>query len=59
MRAACTYRLVAEEELTPALFSGFDRTQEVTQCWRRVGGAWRILPIAFVERWGAEDYAAL
>ncbi len=49
------------EELTESNFSersldAFVRRQEVTQCWRKTGGEWRLLPICFTEDW---DLAAL
>lgn len=32
----------------------FIRRQEVRECWRRVDGQWRLLPIAYVEDWDLE-----
>lgn len=32
----------------------FERHQQVTQCWRKVDGMWKLLPIAFVEEWNLE-----
>ena len=33
---------------------GFIRRQVVTECWRRVDGHWKLLPIAYVEDWDLE-----
>lgn len=43
-------------QLTPQNFGmhsldAFVRHQEVTECWRCVGGKWKLLPIAFSEDW--------
>lgn len=40
---------LSANEISPALFSGFDRTQIVRRCWRKVDGTWRLLSIAFEE----------
>lgn len=32
----------------------FVRRQEVTQCWRCIGGEWQLCPIAFTEEWNQE-----
>ncbi len=53
------YRPVARSEVSPALFRGFDRHQVVTQCLRRVNGAWVALDVPFVEEWGEADFAEL
>jgi len=36
----------------------FIRHQVVTECWRNVDGAWKLLPIAFVEDCGLEQCRA-
>ena len=47
-------------EITPALFSGFDRRQEVNLCWRRgTDGGWGIRPDPFTDDWSAEEVAEL
>lgn len=52
-------RKLTEEEITPELFSHFDRFQKVEQCWRKISGQWVIKDIAFTEQWGEEDYRFL
>ncbi len=46
-----TVKLLSANELTPELFDGFHRHQEVTECWRKENGNWVLKPIAFVEEW--------
>lgn len=50
---------LSANEITPALFNGFDRTQIVRRCWRKIDGAWQLLPIAFEEHWTASDFVNL
>ena len=33
---------------------GFIRNQAVTECWRNVDGAWKLLPVAFTDDWDQE-----
>lgn len=33
----------------------FVRHQEVHECWRKVEGEWKLLPIEFVENWSVEE----
>lgn len=54
-----TYREIAYSELNRDLFSGFTRTQIVTDCWRRVDGQWVIKSDPFVDDWDEEDFAFL
>lgn len=53
------YRRLGKEEITTDLFSDFIRHQEVTKCWRRVRGKWRIQEAPFVDDWGEEEYKIL
>lgn len=53
------YRKLIKAEINRDLFSGFIRTQQVSQCWRREHGDWVIRDIAFVDDWGEEEYAEL
>ncbi len=53
------YRQLGAAELEAPLFDGFDRTQQVTRCWRREKEGWIIRDIAFVDRWGATEIARL
>jgi len=44
-------RELSADDLVESLFDGFNRHQEVTECWRRENGKWLLKPIAFVEEW--------
>lgn len=46
-----TYGRMTEENISPASLDGFVRRQEVTACWRKREGQWKLLPIAYVEDW--------
>ncbi len=51
------YRNIKPEELTPALFEGFHRRQEVTQVWRKEDGNWVIcLAPRVIEDWGKKQH---
>lgn len=54
-----TYKNIERPEVTAALFDGFDRYQEVKKCWRKIGGAWILKDIAFIEQWNEQEYAYL
>ena len=47
------------EQITPAMFEGFDRTQIVRRCWRKQSGVWQLKDVAFEEHWGEADFARL
>ena len=51
------YRKLKVEEINQRLFAHFDRTQHVTQCWRKENDQWVIRNVPFVEQWSNEDYA--
>lgn len=53
------YRMIKEEELSLELFENFRRHQDVTKCWRKEEGSWRVKDIAFVDDWKREDYEEL
>ena len=57
--AMITYKNIERPEVTAALFDGFDRYQEVKKCWRKIGGAWILKDIAFIEQWNEQEYAYL
>ncbi len=59
MSAVLHYRTLQAGEICRALFSGFIRRQEVTRCWRKADGQWRIQDIAFIDDWSEADYDAL
>lgn len=52
-------RPLTPDELSPSLFSSFDRYQKVTRCQRKENGAWVLRDIAFVEQWDKNDYLHL
>lgn len=52
-------RSLVEAQINPALFTGFERHQEVRRCWRKVDGRWGLKDIAFTERWDAPEYEEL
>ncbi len=49
------YQLLTEENFHSHSLDGFIRRQEVAECWRKRGGQWKLLPIAYVEDWSLED----
>lgn len=53
------YRKLNQTDISPSMFAGFQRRQEVTHCWRKENGQWVIKPIAFVDDWTAEGRAFL
>lgn len=36
-------------QITPALFAGFVRRQQVKRCWRKESGRWVLKDIAFLD----------
>ena len=52
-------RPLRPEEIGRALFAHFQRTQQVTRCWRRIDGAWVIRDVAFVDDWTEAEYEAV
>ena len=53
------FRDIAPEELSPGLFRAFRRHQAVGYCWRKTGGAWRIMPDPFIDDWDEEDHEVI
>lgn len=53
------YRELCLDEISRALFSNFQRKQNVTKCWRKVDGEWHIKDIAFVDDWTEQEYEEL
>lgn len=43
------------QNFTEASLDAFVRHQEVTHCWRKTDGEWRLLPVRFTEEWDAEE----
>ena len=48
------YEKLSADNFNPHSLDGFVRRQEVRECWRRVEGQWKLLPIAYVEDWDLE-----
>lgn len=40
------------------MFAFFDRTQNVTKCWRKINGEWVIKDVPFIDNWSEEEYRA-
>ncbi len=53
------YRELKYQEINRKLFFCFIRRQEVTHCWRKMGGKWEIQEIPFIDDWSEEDYILL
>ena len=49
------YEKLSANNFSVLSLDGFVRRQEVRECWRRVEGQWKLLPIAYVEDWTLED----
>ena len=43
------YKKLNKEDVTLALFAGFERRQVVTQCWRQEEDGWKIREEPFVD----------
>lgn len=50
------YRELIIEEVEMSLFASFNRRQNVTKCWRKIDGEWRIKNISFIDDWSEDDY---
>lgn len=51
-----TYKTLSVNDISRSLFAFFDRTQNVTKCWRKVNGKWMIQDVPFLDNWSEEDY---
>lgn len=54
-----TIEILSESQISRELFRHFNRHQEVTRCWRKEEGSWKLKDISFVEEWKEEDYEFL
>lgn len=45
------YKRLTSENFHPDSLDAFMRHQQVRECWRQVEGAWKLVPISFVEDW--------
>lgn len=50
------YKELEGSDISLSLFARFDRTQNVTKCWRKVEGEWLIKDIPFVDNWSENEY---
>ena len=53
------YRRLSAEGICPGLFRHFVRRQQVTRCWCRENGEWRVKDTPFLDDWTPEDYETL
>ena len=44
-----TYGRITAENFSLTSLDGFIARQEVTECWRRTDGTWKLLPIAYTD----------
>ena len=51
------YEKLSANNFSVLSLDGFVRRQEVRECWRRVEGQWKLLPIAYVEDWDLDRRA--
>ena len=45
------YQHLTQQQIGPELFSGFDRWQNVTRCWRKENGSWVLRDKANNDDW--------
>ena len=53
------YRNLSLNEMRTELFDGFIRRQNVTECWRKENGKWKIKDDPFIDDWSESDYQIL
>ena len=53
------YRELKDNEITPELFSSFDRYQKGERCWTKENGEWLLKDMPFEENWDSKDIAYL
>ena len=53
--AALRFERLTKQNFDEHALDAFVRHQEVTQCWRRIDGEWRLLPIRFTEDWNLQE----
>jgi GNAT superfamily N-acetyltransferase len=47
------------DEISRTLFAFFQRTQNVTKCWRKIENEWLVKDICFVDDWSEQEYQEL
>jgi len=50
-----TYTELTAANFTATSLDGFKRRQSVKNCWRKVGGDYTLLPIAYTEEWSLSE----
>ena len=50
-RVAIRFEGLTGQNFSERSLDAFVRHQEVTQCWRKIDGEWKLLPIRFTEEW--------
>ncbi len=53
------YRELGEADISAQLLDGFERSQEVVKCWRKLGGVWVVADAPFIDQWSMEERAEL
>lgn len=54
-----TIRKLTYDEITPEIFSSFNRHQIVTKCKRKINGQWTIIDECFEENWEKKRFISL
>lgn len=49
------YQRLNSRNFTNLSLDDFVRHQQVTECWRNVEGAWKLVPVSFAEEWSLEQ----
>ena len=49
------YKRLDNSNFTVHSLDGFIRHQTVTECWRKIGGVWKLVPNAYEENWSQEQ----
>jgi Amidases related to nicotinamidase len=49
------YKRLDSNNFTRNSLDGFIRHQTVTECWRKIGGVWKLVPNAYEENWSPEQ----
>lgn len=50
------YKELTINDVDLSMFTFFDRTQNVTKCWRKINGEWLIKDVSFIDNWSEEEY---
>ena len=53
------YRRLDNTNFTEHSLDGFVRRQTVTECWRKTGSGWQLVPNAYEENWPQEQCRAI